>query len=201
MTGLRKRPGMFQHEWLVGNPLLIIVPVALVAAIAIPLITKWQQRTGVANGQANVATTLPAGWRLPKPEEEEFPGDAWRNRDRERYLVVRGDFDGDGKEDQARLLVNSDGTKHALFVFLGSGASVQLIEQDAETLKAMGIDKLEPGTYTTACGKGYWSCEPGEPESVRPSNPSILYFKAESAESAYIWSVADRAFQRVWLSD
>jgi len=152
-------------------------------------------------GVSTAQTNLPVGWRVPRAEEISLPNDTWRNSSREKYLVVMGDFDGDGREDQARLLVSADGAKYALFVFLGSGASLRLDYQDANSLKTMGIDRVSPGTHKTACGKGYGDCKTGEPESLQLRNPGILYFQSESAASVYFWSVPDRAFRRVWLSD
>ena len=152
---------------------------------------------GSATGQTDVAR----GWRPPTPAEQTFPGDQWRDDSPERYLVARADFDGDGKPDQAKLLVSADGSTYGLFVFLGSGAGLHLDSRELSALKGMGIDTIAPGTHETACGKGYWACTSGEPERLRLRHPGILYFKTESAASVYFWSVPDRAFQRVWLSD
>jgi hypothetical protein len=184
-----------------SRPLRVIVPATLVAAITVSPFTTSQMDVGIARGQATVKMNLPSGWRLPKREEETFSADDWRSRDRDRFLVVRADFDGDGKEDEARLLVSSDGTKHGLFVFLASGAPIRLFEGDARMLKAMGIHMLEPGTHETACGKGYWDCEPGEPKALELRNPGLVYFKEESAASVFFWSPTTRDFQRIWLSD
>src|SRR2546428_2515981 len=121
----------------------------------------------VVAGTSNAQLNLPEGWRAPKAQELALTDNTWRNSSREKYLVVRADFDGDGKEDQAQLLVNADGTTYGLFILLGSGSAVVLDYRDVSSLTTMGIDKLSPGTHKTACGKGYGDCKAGEPESVR----------------------------------
>ena len=155
----------------------------------------------VVAGASNAQLILPEGWRAPKAQELALTDNTWRNSSREKYLVVRADFDGDGKEDQAQLLVNADGTTYGLFILLGSGAAVVLDSKDVNSLTTMGIDKLPPGTHKTACGKGYGNCKAGEPESVRLRNPGVLYFQTEGAKSVFFWSVSDRTFRRLWLSD
>src|SRR5882762_4038903 len=149
----------------------------------------------VVAGTSNAQLSLPEGWRAPKAQELALVDNTWRNSSREKYLVVRADFDGDDKEDQAQLdqaqlLVNADGTTYGLFILLGSGAAVVLDSKDVNSLTTMGIDKLPPGTHKTACGKGYGNCKAGEPESVRLRNPGVLYFQTEGAKSVFFWSVS-----------
>src|SRR5256885_7943415 len=55
--------------------------------------------------QVSVRRTLPVGWRLPRAAEATG---AWRKKSPTRFLVVRGDFDGDGRNDVAELLVSED---------------------------------------------------------------------------------------------
>jgi hypothetical protein len=52
---------------------------------------------------------LPDGWRAPTAPELSFPGDKWRDRNPDKFQIARADFDGDGRQDEARLLVSSDG--------------------------------------------------------------------------------------------
>ena len=67
--------------------LFISLPLILVSAYSI--------------AHVSVQRTLPAGWRLPRAVEATG---AWRKKSPTRFLVVRGDFDGDGREDVAELL-------------------------------------------------------------------------------------------------
>src|SRR6266849_2157754 len=65
-----------------------------------------------------LAQELPEGWRRPTRSEA---SSEWRKENPTRFLVVRGDFDGDGKQDVAELLGSEAGHQCALFVRL-SGA-------------------------------------------------------------------------------
>lgn len=143
---------------------------------------------------------LPNGWREPTTQEATLEGDQLRTRSTNDFLSARADFDGDGKEDVARLLVSPDGKKYALFVMLGSGNKIQLDQKDVVLLKTMGVDVLPPKTYKTACGKGY-ACEEGDPKVLHLKKPGLLYFKDESAESVYFWPSSSSEPKRVWLSD
>jgi hypothetical protein len=125
----------------------------------------------------------------------------WRDVDADKYARVRADFDGDGKEDEARFLVNLTGDKYALFVSFGSGASVRLNVDRIAGLEPMGLRVLSPGKYESACGKGYWECKKGEPDVLRLSKPAVVYFQNESAESVFYWFSSAKKFRRVWLSD
>ncbi|MBI3514913.1 MAG: hypothetical protein HY060_12750, partial [Proteobacteria bacterium] len=120
--------------------------------------------SGTLFGVSHADPALPQGWRLPRPDELSSPHDIvqWRDDSPDREAVARGDFDGDGRQDEARLLVSADGKKYALFVLLGSGRAVRLVIDDVDGLSIMGIAALPPGRHRTACGKGFVECR-GEP--------------------------------------
>jgi hypothetical protein len=65
----------------------------------------------------------------------------------------------------------------------------------------MGVSLVPPGTYKTACGKGYGRCGPDEPREVVLKHPGIDYFRFESANSFIFWDEASRQLRRVWISD
>jgi len=155
----------------------------------------------VYHGAAIAQADIPQGWRTPKSQEIVYEGDTWRNENPSKFLEVQADFDGDGKNDDAKLLVSSNGEKYGLFVFLGSGKTVRLTQEKTVHLQVMGIDLLQPGAHKTACGKGYWECKKGEPETLHLGTPGLLYFKSESAASVYVWSSSAKGFYQVWLSD
>jgi hypothetical protein len=54
------------------------------------------------------------GWRVPR-QSELADNLGWRKEDPNLYLGAKADFDGDGKEDQARLLINDKENKMGLF--------------------------------------------------------------------------------------
>jgi hypothetical protein len=146
---------------------------------------------------------LPAGWRLPTPAEV---ASEWRNDDPDRYAIVRGDFNGDGIVDQSMLLVSTRKQGYALFAFVSRGShkfkAYKLdADKSASLLEIMGISKISPGTYRTACGKGYWKCEAGEPAELLTMQDSIEYFREQSAASYFHWDRRRHNFRRTWISD
>jgi hypothetical protein len=144
------------------------------------------------------------GWRVPR--QSELADDLeWRKEDPNHYLMAKADFDGDGKEDSARLLINEKENKMGLFVTLSSRkkAGPLLLEamDDKQMIEIMGIAVVKPGTYKTACGKEYWPCKKGEPSVLRLRNPAIDFFSFASANSYFVWNKERKQFQRIWMSD
>ncbi len=120
--------------------------------------------------------------------------------------MVRGNFDGSGNEGEAFLLVRSDGSGFAPFVRLttkGAGAP-QLFQAEATNpgreLPTEGLKLVSPGTYVTACGKGY-SCGPDEKKSVTLTNDGIEFFKQEGPSRLIYWDSRNDQISEVWLSD
>jgi hypothetical protein len=146
---------------------------------------------------------LPSGWRTPTSAEL---NDNWRNKGADKYVIARGDFNGDGVIDQAMLLVSRRGQGLGLFVFLSQKDntfkpySIDVIK-DVSFVRAMGIARILPGRYKTACGKGYWDCKKGEAPEISIEHDAIDYFKTESANSYFYWNKQAQAFKRVWISD
>jgi hypothetical protein len=144
------------------------------------------------------------GWRVPTKSEL---GDnlGWRKENPHFYIKAKADFDGDGKEDEASLLINDKENKMGLFVTLSSQKMVRplLLEaiDDKRTIEVMGIEVAKPGTYKTACGKGYWTCKKGEPAVLRLKFPVIDFFRFESANSFFVWDSKTKKFKRIWMSD
>jgi hypothetical protein len=144
-----------------------------------------------------------SGWRVPtKAELADDTG--WRKDDKALYLTAKADFDGDGKQDKVILLINDKKNKMGLFVELSSqpGKKIKLDEMDDKVwIQVMGVTVAKPGKYKTACGKGYWACEKGEPASLNLKLPAIDYFKEGSANSFFIWDKTTMQFKRIWISD
>jgi hypothetical protein len=146
---------------------------------------------------------LPSGWRMPTSSELES---GWRNRDPTKYAIVKGDFNGDGIDDQAMLLVSTRQQGFALFAFLSQERQKFKTykldsNRDLSFLQVTGITKVSPGTYRSACGKGYWACKAGEPSEVSIKYESIEYFREESAASYIHWDQGRKQFRRIWISD
>jgi len=145
-----------------------------------------------------------SAWR--SPTQSELAGSmSWRKGDPDLYVAAKADFDGDGKEDVARLLINDTENKLGLFVTRSSekGAAPLLLEavDNTQAIEVMGIKVAKPGTYKTACGKGYWVCETGEPAVLRLKNPAIDLFSFEKANSYAVWDKKTRRFKTIHMSD
>lgn len=149
-----------------------------------------------------VVQELPSGWRRPTPTET---SGAWRQNNRTRFLVVKGDFDGDGKPDTAELLVKPSSKQFALFVRLSSTEKWQLVGEpaDIKLLGHFGIDLVKPGEYKTACGKGYGgdACAHGEPKVLKLSTSAIDFLYAESSDGIFYWDAGAKTFREILMSD
>lgn len=148
-----------------------------------------------------LAQDLPKGWRLPpaKITQQNF-----RQHDTKRFLAASGDFNGDGLQDKALLLVNDAATKMGFFVCLKTSQRCdwhRLEEMDIAFFDVMGIDTVKPGKQKTACGKGYWECDKDEPEVLNLKHDAIEFFKDESASSVYVYDVKKRTFSAIATSD
>jgi hypothetical protein len=126
----------------------------------------------------------------------------WRSRSDRGFLVARGDFDGDGKMDEASLVLSKDGRHLALVVALSASRErvLSLGEGDRPLLR-MGIVTVPPGRYRTACGKGYRDCKADEPEELVLRFDAIDYFYEESADGVYYLTDRTAEFRWVALSD
>jgi len=120
-------------------------------------------------------------------------------------MVVKGDFDADGKRDTAEFLLNPSTNQFALFVKLASTARWERLGEpfDIKTLDRFGIDFAKPGKWKTACGKGYgdYACAHGEPDVLPLSSPGIDLFYTESSDSIFYWDRRSQQFVEVLMSD
>ncbi len=145
----------------------------------------------------------PNGYRFPI--ESDYLGD-WQNF--RKHLPVpfhfKADFNSDGLNDDAWILIRTDGKSWAFFVFLsqrGKEAKIIRLEQGAGQPQRFGVTLVKPGRYKTACGKGYFECAPGESEWLSLSKPAISFFVYESAESIFYCIPKTKRFQKVRMSD
>jgi hypothetical protein len=145
-----------------------------------------------------------ASWRAPT-DGDLGKHSEWRKDDPHHYLLVKADFDGDGKEDIARLVINDKENKMGLLVTLSASDNPEplLLEtiNDKRWIEVIGITIAKPGTYGTACGKGYYDCGKGEPEHIRLDRPGIDFFKYESANMYFLWNIGKKKFDRIYMSD
>jgi hypothetical protein len=154
-------------------------------------------------GCASSLPPIPDGWRAPTVLETAYDIPI-REQDPNRYLFTEADFNGDGKADMARILVNDKKNKMALFIFLSNDSTALLLIEleDKSWVSRMGVSKLEVGEYPTACARGYGRpCKEGEPSVIILSNPAISFFQLESGSYAFVWEGSSDSFKRIWMSD
>lgn len=185
--------GRKDREMKIREMLIISFVVSLVFPIPIAAETPNETSSSVR---------LPAGWRLPSASEVD---QSWRSSDTTKYLTVAGNFDGTGKANVAFLLVKSDRTGFAPFIALNQGSKEPKLFQVEETnameyLAAEGLKLAKPGTYVTACGKGY-DCGPNEEKSIKLSFDGLEFFKEEGSSRLIYFDPNTRRFKESWLSD
>jgi len=146
-------------------------------------------------------------WRFPNETDVLYDWEIYRQEGREFYTVAE-DFNGDGNQDEAWILIRNDDTEWGLFVFLNANSSdPEIIELDRTKMaeyhpQGMGLWVVPPGHYRSACAKGYGSgCTPEERRFVDLKNPAIDFFMFESANSFFFWNEEIDGFERIWISD
>jgi hypothetical protein len=155
--------------------------------------------TPLASG---LSAPIPAGWRLPtavdlgtgRPTRPSFPSG----------IVVSGDFNGDGRKDEAALLVTTDGSRYGLFVFLAEGPGFRverLFERGARGIRGVRISRVSPGRYATMCGQGYYACAPGEAKYITLKCDAIDEIYEEGADIYYYWDSKTKSFEALQMSD
>ncbi len=101
-------------------------------------------------------------------------------------------------------MIRSDNNGWAIFAFLGrkvGKSTIIRIESGQGKAQRYGISLANPGTYRTACGKGYFACSAGEPESVTLKSPGFELFLYESGSVLYFWDERLGSFRKVHVSD
>jgi hypothetical protein len=115
------------------------------------------------------AQQLPVGWTKPPAN---LTGQQFREKDPNHFLVVKGEFNGDGVQDKAMLLVNQHTQKMGFFVCLttATGCDWHRLEvMDIAFLDVMGIARVKPGGTKPRAGKATGSAGRMNPKSSRPS--------------------------------
>ena len=140
-------------------------------------------------------------WRFPS--EQDITGD-WKIFQNQipRPYFVEGDFDGNGVDDEIWLVINTSSSGWQLIAILNGNESPKILVTAAEgTAQTFGIEKVQPGDYKTACGKGYWECSSNEPESLSLKQPGFRFFKFESASTIWYWDSTYNQFNEIAESD
>lgn len=152
---------------------------------------------------------VPYGYRLPT--KSDITGD-WKRFNAPNHLEA--DFNGDGIKDEAYILPK-EGSKLGYGVFVSinkanggiqTGRKFQMFKltsRDDMPPQSFAIELQKPSNkiWETACGKGYWECEIGEPAEFKIKNPSIMFCYIESGCTMYMWDSDKLSFKEIQFSD
>ncbi|MBM3770129.1 MAG: hypothetical protein FJW27_02360 [Acidimicrobiia bacterium] len=171
---------------------LRLTPAIAVMSVALTVSTGWAQ------------VAAPRGYRMPT--DADIAG-AWQIHRAEfpTPYVVKGDFDHDGRTDEAWLFTAVKGLGWALFAFLaqanGRHHAWQLAGDPGSRLQMYGIRDVPPGCYDTTCGRGYLECPHPELKSLTLTAPAVELVQFDKARSIFWWDAKSRAFKRTWITD
>ena len=130
-----------------------------------------------------------------------------------RLASTVGDFNGDGVEDRAFLLKSTTKRAEALWVWLSIRHDghrwirldqINWPKEYSHVPLTMGVETQPPGKLIYACFDTDKVCNFDSYErrpKITLRYDAILYFRLESAASAYYWSSNRKKFVRIWLSD
>lgn len=146
--------------------------------------------------------TIPAGWRLTV--RNDYSAEEQQNFGNKIPNQVEADFNGDGIEDHAWLLLERHHTIYALVIALSTtGKDYQEIilhSNNFSGLMPMGIALLPPTTVQVLCEKND-DCGKNNKKPFKLPLPGLQYFMFESGASVFYWNEAKHQFERIWLSD
>jgi hypothetical protein len=134
------------------------------------------------------------------PERRDLTGDwelqpeAWR---------ARADFNGDGVEDVALLLLRRQGVGFQLLMLLAATGAAQgiVLEERPWAAQGFGLGVAAPGRYTTAAGKGYSVECDDDPDEITLRFPAVGRFHFESWSAFWYWDATLKRFRYVQMSD
>jgi hypothetical protein len=142
------------------------------------------------------ATLPPFAWRAPARADLEGP---WRSADPTGFTVVHGDFDGDGRPDEARLVVADGEDYYAVVVTFSDGREQVAFRATpgAETVERKGLRVRRAGTYHGKCHIEPGTCEGHDtPVTVAiPHDGLELIDHGSTHGQLFHWSDRDRAFK------
>lgn len=172
-------------------------------------VVQPSKSTTANSTQSILEFEVPKGYRLPT-ETDNF--DDWKTFNAPNHL--KADFNGDGIEDEAYLLPkNGSKLGYGVFVSINNskvalqrGRKFQMFKLTAREdmpPQSFAIELAEPSNeiWKSACGKGYWKCEVGEPSAFKINHPSIMFCYIESACTIYMWDSGKLTFKEIKFSD
>jgi len=151
-----------------------------------------------------VSLVIPEGWRIPTETDYRDDWEYFRDEFPVPYHI-EADFNGDGRLDQAWILIRDPDDGWGLFAFINqedkSYRTIAIMDTELMDHTAYGISIAVPGEYKTACGKGYGDCGPDELLVLTLTSPAINFFKFESYNQFYYWDKDNKALKAIAMSD
>lgn len=134
--------------------------------------------------------SFPTGWVAVTRKDVENTSDfQLRRRSATGFLRARGDFDGDGKPDLAVLAKSAIGDRAGVVFRLSSRAEPVIHALSSPvpvTVASLGVDRVAPGAYKTACAKGYGTRESCV-ETFTSRQDGVALFQFEASSSYLFW--------------
>jgi hypothetical protein len=153
---------------------------------------------------------LPPGWNAVELTAFRSTEDYhFRTRMPGGGVEARGDFDGDGRMDAARLVENNDRTRCAVFITHSPKGTLAHLQRwvgesactdpgNARFFVALENPSTKP--IDTWCGKG-GGCEPGDPATLVLTRPAIAVGAYEAGYSLTYWDQQAQNWRETVISD
>jgi hypothetical protein len=137
---------------------------------------------------------------VPAMSQTELPA-GWRPIHNQKGALVRIDFDGDGRLDQAVLATDGHKIKAFAIIALQRGRRVTELMECGDIGGSCVLRILPPGRYVTVCGKQLVECNgsPEDPEEIVSKAPLLSMTINENIMVVLILRGSD--VQRIWLTD
>ncbi len=146
------------------------------------------------------AMQLGEAWTQPTSEMLGDRNADLRARSSERYLVARGDFDGDGQPDRAAVMVRAGSGEAAVLLYLANRLASPLVLQTlgARNLAQIGIETVKAGIYQPSCARqGGADCDPSTRITLPHEGISLFTFEGPAT---YYWIDAQQVKSAVIAS-
>ena len=113
-------------------------------------------------------------------------------------LSATGDFDGDGRIDEAFFIRRAG--SFSLVVCLDGGNRLVRLVDDIRSMVDRGTRTALPGRYPALCSRGVGPpCRDGELVELELRHEAIEFFEYECCSHLHYWR--NETFERFWLSD
>lgn len=157
--------------------------------------------TGCATIDKTPLSMIPDGWRIATQEDAI---DDWAVHNSPNKVIA--DFNGDGKNDSAEILIGNKGHGYLVLAQISEGSEVKSFNLDEGVdgvAQTQSIHLAEPSNevWESACQKGYWDCAENEIRQFKITKPSIMHCYIEKACTIYMWSDRNKNFTKIPLSD